>query len=408
MAAESTETRAQQQARSSWFILLSLCVATYLATASNIAITPFLLDIAAELGTDLAALGTLLAVGSVSWGMVSIFAGHASDRLGRRPVMLAGLLAMAAFPLGTAVSTSYWQALLCRLIGGIGGGTFTGSAFATAAESMPGASRGRALGWIVTGQSLALVLGVPFVAFIGAFVGWRGALLVQGTAVAFAAVLVWLAVPARPKVRIGEAMPARDVLGLLTPRLLAILGANTLERFCYGGVSVYLATYLLTVYGVSLEILAVTLAVVASGNLIGNIIGGDLTDRLPSRPILAAVSLAATGLLALPLLLWQPGLAISIGLAFAYMVVNAFARPALLATITDVSSEARGALLGVNTSFASFGWLGAQAVCGWLIATQGFGAFGWATAAVGLLGAVLALCAHGGPARVSTGRVDGR
>ena len=90
----------------------------------------------------------------------------------------------------------------------IRGGTFTGGAFAAAAESLPDAQRGRALGWIVTGQSLALVLGVPFVAFIGAYVGWRGALLVQGVAVVIAAVLVWLAVAPQPAGSIKTAMPA--------------------------------------------------------------------------------------------------------------------------------------------------------------------------------------------------------
>ena len=44
-----------------------------------------------------------------------------------------------------------------------------------------------------------------------------------------------------------------------------------------------------------------------------------------------------------------------------------------------------------TTTFASFGWFGAQALSGWIIATQGFGAFGLLTAVVGLTGAALAL-----------------
>jgi len=213
-------------------------------------------------------------------------------------------------------------------------------------------------------------------------------------AVVIAAILVWLAVPRRTGSRQQAGMPARDMLRLLKPKVLAILGANGFERYCYGGVSVYLATYLQASYGVSLEVLAVALALVAMGNLLGNVAGGELTDRLPSRPLLAAASLFATGLLALPLLLWQPGLLPSIALAFAYMVVNAFARPALLAAVSDVSNEARGALLGINTTFASMGWLAAQALSGWIIAVYGFGVFGIVTALFGFGGAALAICAH--------------
>jgi predicted MFS family arabinose efflux permease len=125
--------------------------------------------------------------------------------------------------------------------------------------------------------------------------------------------------------------------------------------------------------------------------LLGNLLGGELCDRLRSRTVLAALSLAVTGLLALPLLLWQPGLLPSIGLGFAYMAANAVGRPALLASTSEVSDEARGALLGANMTFASFGWLGAQAAGGWIIGVLGFPIFGLLTAVAGLAGAVLAL-----------------
>ena len=179
----------------------------------------------------------------------------------------------------------------------------------------------------------------------------------------------------------------------MTPRVVALLSANAAERFCYGGVAVYLATYLTLSYGASLESLAVGLGVVALGNLFGNFVGGELSDRLRSRTALAAVSLAATGVLAAPLLLWQPGLFASIGLGFVYTAVNAIGRPALLASTSEVSSQARGALLGVNMTFASIGWLGSQAFGGWLIATTGFGVFGVLTVVFGIVGAVLTIAA---------------
>lgn len=379
--------------RGGWFVLLSLTLASYLANASAIAMTPFLLDIARDLDADLAAMGILLAIGSVTWGIVSVFAGFASDRFGRRPVLMAGLVGLALAPLGMAAATAYWFGLLARFAGGFGGGAFMGTAFAAAADAVPSSERGRALGWLITGQSLSLVLGVPLVAYIGAFIGWRGALAIQGLLMVIAAVLVWLAVPGQSRQERQEPVPAGSVLRLLTPRVVALLSANALERFCYGGVAVYLATYLITSYGASLEALAVGLGVVALGNLLGNFVGGDLSDRLRSRTALAALSLAATGGLALPLLLWQPGLISSIGLGFAYTIVNAVGRPALLASTSEVSSEARGALLGVNMTFASVGWLGSQAFGGWLIATMGFSVFGVLTAVAGLAGAVLAVTA---------------
>lgn len=383
-----------QPRRSGLFILVSLVLATYLANVSAIAMTPFLLDIARGLDADLAAVGVLLAASSVTWGIVSIFAGVASDRFGRRPVLLVGLVGLALSPLGLAFALVIPVAFVARVIGGFGGGAFMGTAFAAASDAFPSAERGRALGWMITGQSIALVLGVPLVAYIGSFIGWRGALAIQGVAVVFAALLVWLAVPGQPPRKPADVAPAPSVLTLLTPRVTALMLANTMERFCYGGVAVYLATFLTTSYGISLELLAVGLGMVALGNLVGNFIGGELSDRLRSRTALAAISLAVTGALALPLLLWQPGLWISVLLGFVYTAANAIGRPSLVAAVSEVSNEARGALLGVNMTFASFGWLGSQAFGGWLIATMGFPVFGLLIASCGMVGAVFAVIAR--------------
>jgi DHA1 family inner membrane transport protein len=376
------------------FVLVSLVLATYLANVSSIAMTPFLLDIARDLEADLAAVGVLLAASSVTWGIVSIFAGMASDRFGRRPVLMVGLLGLALSPLGLASAFAIPVAFVARVIGGIGGGSFMGTAFAAASDVFPPAERGRALGWMITGQSISLVLGVPMAAYIGSFIGWRGALAVQGLAVVIAAVLVWFAVPGQPPRKHADVKPAPSVLKLLTPRVTALMLANTMERFCYGGVAVYLATFLTTSYGISLEVLAVGLGLVALGNLVGNVIGGDLSDRLRSRTALAAISLVVTGALALPLLLWQPGLWISVFIGFVYTVANAIGRPSLVAAVSEVSNEARGALLGVNMTFASIGWLGSQAFGGWLITTMGFPVFGLLVAGCGVLGAVFAIAAR--------------
>ena len=391
---EGVMTDAPAWRRSGWFVLSSLTLASYLANVSAIAMTPFLLDIARELDVDLGGMGVLLAIGSITWGIVSVFAGVASDRFGRRPVLMAGLLGLALSPLGLAVATAYWVGALARFAGGFGGGSFMGTAFAAAADAVPSSERGRALGWLITGQSLGLVIGVPTITYLGALIGWRGSLAIQGVLMVVAGVLVWLAVPGQPpREERHDEEPAVNVWRLMTPRVVALLSANAAERFCYGGVAVYLATYLTLSYDASLESLAVGLGVVALGNLLGNFAGGELSDRLRSRTALATLSLAVTGVLAVPLLLWQPGLIVSIGLGFAYTAVNAIGRPALLASTSEVSSQARGALLGVNMTFASIGWLGSQAFGGWLIATMGFGVFGALTAVAGVVGAALTIAA---------------
>ncbi|MCC6175114.1 MAG: MFS transporter [Chloroflexi bacterium] len=381
-------------------MLAALLTATFLVNISAIGISPFLLDIAQDLGTDLAAAGNLVAANSISWGIASLLAGFTSDRLGRRPILIGGLIALALSPIGVALTATYLVAALWRTFGGSGGGAYMGTVFATVSDHFPAAERGRALGTIVTGQSLSLVVGVPLVTYAGGILGWRGALAVQGILLLLSAALVWSALPRTARRTAAVGLPARAILQLMTPRIVALFVANTTERFVYGGVAVYLATFLLTTYGISFDVLALGLAVIASGNLLGNVVGGELTDRVPSRPLLAAMSLAVTAGLALPLLTWQPGLIVTLGLGFAYTFVGALGRPALLTLVSEVSNEARGTLLGLNITFSSFGWLGASAIGGWLITSYGFAELGWVTAGASMFGAVLALMSSRSGARV--------
>lgn len=374
-------------------MLWALCLSTFLVNISAIAISPFLIDIAADLEVDLAAAGMLVAVTSITWGVTSLVAGGLSDRIGRRPVMMAGFFGLVAAPIGMALTWSLSVATAWRLVNGVGGGAYMGSVFAVVSDRFVSAERGRAMGWIVMGQSLSLLVGIPLVTLAGDVVGWRGALAAQGAALLLAALLTWVVVPSGARRPVASAERGPSVRSLLTPPVIALLSASAAERFIYAGVATYTATYLRDSYGIPLAALSVALAVVASGNLLGSYGGGYLTDRVHSRQLLAAGSLLATAVLALPLLLWQPGLVISVGLGLAFTLANAIGRPAILAAISDVSSESTGALLGINTAFASIGWLTASGIGGLLIALYGFTAFGLATCAASALGAGLATLA---------------
>jgi predicted MFS family arabinose efflux permease len=366
--------------------LAALTSGVFLATSSGIAIAPFLLAMARDLEADLALVGTLVALSSIPWGLISLVAGAASDRLGRRPILLFGLLVLGASRLLLALAPSYSVAVVAQLIGGVGGGAYTTVIFALVSDHVPSAERGRALGAVLNGQSLSFVFGVPLVTLIATWVDWRGAIGLQGVAMLALLVPLWVSVP-RGRSGGGDGPPKPGALrAVLNRRLLGLLGCSAMERTCFVAIAVYLATYLIDTYAVSFTGLAVALALVAAGNLIGNLLGGPLADRVPDRPLAFAASSLATGVLAVPLMLWQPGLAGSVALGFAYTLANAVGRPSLMAALSEVPAGVRGAVLGVNTTTQSIGWLGAGALGGWLIARWGFEALAVFSALAGFVG----------------------
>jgi predicted MFS family arabinose efflux permease len=96
----------------------------------------------------------------------------------------------------------------------------------------------------------------------------------------------------------------------------------------------------------------------------------------------------------MPTLLWQPGLAISVALGFFYSLVNATGRPSLMSVLSDMPSELRGALFGLNITMASLGWLLAGSAGATLLAAGGFSALGIFSAVMAAIGAALALASR--------------
>jgi predicted MFS family arabinose efflux permease len=324
---------------------------------------------------------------------VSVTAGAASDRIGRRPVLVAAVLALGVARFGLAFCDDYGAAVLWQLLAGVGGGGFTGTVFATVSDRVPPAQRGQALGWVITGQSLSLVVGVPLVTLLGAFGGWRVAMATQASTALVAAAAVWLAVPGGVAVPAAPGRSRVGLRGLLGTRILALLLASTMERTCFAAMAVYLSAFLITTYEIPMQALALALALVSLGNLVGNLLGGWLADRIAARPLVVAVASAGTGALALPLMLWHPSITLSVGIGFAFSLANAAGRPALMASLSEVPAEVRGAILGLNVTMASVGWLGAAALGGWLVGRHGFGSLGVLMAGVSCAGTLLAVLA---------------
>jgi predicted MFS family arabinose efflux permease len=377
-------------ARTMW-MLVALCAANFTVTSSGSATAPFLQPIAEDLSTNLAAVAHLFALQAITWGSAALVTGTVAHRLGRRAVLVAGVMLLAATRLGFALAPNYTAALVWQLLSGVCGGAFMGTVFAAVSDHVPAGTRGRALSWVITGQSLSLVLGVPLVTLLGTLGGWRAALSIHAALTFMTAIGVRFATPPDPPPHPDAHRAKLPLAALAQPKLVALLAAGTSERVCFATLAIYLPTYLQRAYGVSLSVLALALALVALGSLLGNVTGGRIADRTRSRGAVFALSLAATGILAIPTLMWRPGLAVSVGLGFMYSFANASGRPALMTTLAQMPSEVRGALFGLNVTTASLGWLLAGSVGAWLIASGGFTGLGAFCAGMALTGTLLAL-----------------
>jgi len=373
-----------------WVLIAASCFAMFATTASGSTRAPFLIDMARDLDVGLPMVANLFGLTSIAWGISSFIAGAGSDRWGRRPFLIGGPVALCVALALVANAEGYAAVALWATIAGGCSGLFTGVSLTEVSARVTDGQRSRALGWVMAGQSLTLLVGVPAAAWLGASIGWRGV----NVAVGLLALISALGMYATTRVAAGGSgaptSPPPPLRAALSPMVLRLLGSVIAERICFGVAAVYFATFLQTTFGLSLQVLALPLAVFAVGNILGTVFGGQLGDRLPNRLATFAVAMIVSGIVAMALFGWYPSLTVSVVLGFAYAFTNALSRPSLMAALANVPAEVRGTVMGLNSTCASIGWLGAAAIGGWILATVGFAGFGPLIAVLALSGAALA------------------
>src|SRR4051812_7452928 len=141
--------------------LLVLFVTAFVDMVGLAMIVPLLPFYATELGASATVVGLLVSAFSVAQLAVAPLWGRLSDRYGRRPAILAGLLLTACAYAIFGFAGSVPVLLLSRLVQGLGGGTI-GVVQAYVADASPPEQRTKSLGWLSAVTSLGAVAGPAF------------------------------------------------------------------------------------------------------------------------------------------------------------------------------------------------------------------------------------------------------
>jgi MFS family permease len=138
--------------------LLILFVVAFVDMVGLTMIVPLLPYYATDFGAGAATVGLLISAFSIAQLAVAPVWGRVSDRYGRRPAILAGLLITAAAYIVFAWAGSVPALLAARLVQGIGGGTI-GVVQAYVADVSTSDRRTKSLGWLTAITSLGAVAG---------------------------------------------------------------------------------------------------------------------------------------------------------------------------------------------------------------------------------------------------------
>jgi MFS family permease len=141
--------------------LLVLFVTAFVDMVGLAMIVPLLPYYATEFGASATVVGILVSAFSVAQLLVAPVWGRFSDRYGRRPAILAGLVVTAGAYAIFGFADSVIALLVSRIVQGLGGGTI-GVVQAYVADASTPSERVKSLGWLSAVTSLGAVVGPAF------------------------------------------------------------------------------------------------------------------------------------------------------------------------------------------------------------------------------------------------------
>ena len=274
--------------------LALICLTDFLVWLGSGAIYPYLpVFLREDAGASLGMIGLVAGAYYVAVLAFSVPAGRLSDRVGRKPMLVAGTALYAVSMLLFTLTKDPLLFVLFRAIEGLGAAAVVPAALAFVAEISSEEHRSRAYGWLTSAQYAGLIIG-PAAAWAllsfesGGDYGFD-AIFLFGSAIT-AAAAVTLAVYLREPDKAGgsprHAVPRPPLRSLLSRPVAAIILIVATAEFAIGGFEVVWSIYLRDL-GASLAVVGLTW-VLFSAPLLLSFLGGRLADRHSRLALLVA------------------------------------------------------------------------------------------------------------------------
>lgn len=379
--APSSVAAAARAASAPGLLIATLSVSNFVIGMGAFMIIGLLEPLAADLEISTARAGTVLTTYAVAYALLSPVLVSVTGGIGRRRVLAAGL---ALFGLGCLLPVLVpTEAVLhaSRILAAAGAGIFTPVAAAVAAGLSAPERRAKALAAVFFGMTMSQILGLPLGSFIAYTYGWR---------VAFAVVLVvlvpclWLIWTIVPRGLSFQPVTLRDLGRVMrNGRLMLAVGFTTSFLMAGYVVNTFLAPLLSQNLGWGRDGITLALLVCGIGAVLGNIMGGALSDRVGPARTLTFLCLAQLvvlpGFSALPLAQGEAGLmagTLAMGLLILWSVFGWSFMAAQQARLIGMAPAAAPVMLALNAAGIYVGAALGSAMGGLVLAGFGLGPLG--------------------------------
>jgi len=359
-----------------------LSLANFAVGMGAFVVIGILSPVATDLGISKAQAGSLLTAYAVVYSLSSPLLVALTGRVDRTWALVGGMATFSIGALAAALAGGLTAVLAARCVMAVGAGIVTPVAASVGVALAGAEGRGRALAVVFGGLTLAQALGVPLGAWLGYAYGWRTAFAVVVALGGLSIVAFMVRLPRGIRVPTATLASLGGVLASFRQSM-----AVSFTALFIGALYVFytfLAPFLESRYQLGRDGVTLVLAIFGAGAVVGNSVGGVLTDRIgPQRTL---VLLCAAQLVLLPAMTWLPMPVAAFGVVVAVWSICSWsfmvpqqARLALLAP------ERIPVLFALNAAAIYVGGSIGSALGGAALRASGFALLGPAGAGLALL-----------------------
>ncbi|MGV8884177.1 MAG: MFS transporter [Microbacteriaceae bacterium] len=274
-----------------------------------------------------------------------------SARFPRKTLLLWLLAAFTVGTIASAVLPSFGFVLAARFIAGLPHGAFFGIASLVAASLIGSGKRGQGVAIVLSGLTIANVVGVPLITLLGQVAGWRVAYLVVAAIFAATFVAVLAVLPAQAGDQSATLRRELAAFSRLQVWLALLVGAVGFGGFF--AVYSYVAPVVTEVTQLDPSFVPIALVCVGIGMTIGNVVGGRAADRNIMATIFSCFALFVVSLIGFALFAHNP-VGLVAGLFLVGFAASALS-PAIQTRLMDVAGDSQTLAAAVNHASLNLG-----------------------------------------------------
>jgi len=329
-----------------WLAVFALAIGGFGIGTTEFVAMGLLPDIAKSLGVSEPTAGHVISAYALGVVVGAPVIASLTARMPRKTLLLGLITLFTLGNLASVLAPTYGTLMAARFIAGIPHGAFFGIAALVAAHLMGPKNRAKAIAHVMTGLTVATVLGVPVASFLGQQFGWRSAFgLVVGVGlITLTALWFWL-----PDLRsMHSTSPLTELGALRRPQVLLALLVGMVGFGGMFAVYTYVSTTLTDVSGLPRALVPLGLMVFGLGMVVGNLVGGRMADISVIKGLYASITALGIVLALFVVAAHNPWTAM-LGLFLIGASGSAIA-PALQTRLMDVAHDAQTLAAALNHS----------------------------------------------------------